>query len=197
MIDLHAGHYGGHFAACTTAHNILREEYYWPIIFFHTHRYVRSCQPCHFFTGKQCLPFVPLKPIIMEAPFQQWGLDFIVEFKDNSSNKYRWILTTIDYFTRWVKAIPTKKETEEVVMRFLEENIITRFGVPNKITTDNFKYFSSMELNDFLFKYGILLFTLFKLVSSSQWVGIIQQKKDYEHCEKDHWRKQVKLGQKN
>jgi transposase InsO family protein len=56
-----------------------------------------------------------------------------------------------------VEAIPTKKATEEVVMKFLEEKIITRFGVPAKITTDNAKDFSSMALNEFCFKYGIVL----------------------------------------
>jgi hypothetical protein len=33
MVDLHSGHCGGHFAACTTAHKILRAGYYWPTIF--------------------------------------------------------------------------------------------------------------------------------------------------------------------
>jgi transposase InsO family protein len=84
-------------------------------------------------------------------------LDFIGEFKDNSSNGYRWILTATDYFTRWVESIPTKKATEEVVMNFLEERIITRFGIPSKITTDNAKAFSSHALVEFFFKYGIVL----------------------------------------
>jgi transposase InsO family protein len=84
-------------------------------------------------------------------------LDFIGEFKDNSSNGYRWILTITDYFTRWVESIPTKKATEEVVMNFLEERIITGFGVPSKITTDNAKALSSHALTEFCFKYGIVL----------------------------------------
>jgi transposase InsO family protein len=100
---------------------------------------------------------LPLKPVIVEAPFQQWGLDFIGEFKDNSNNGYRWVLTATNYFTRWVEAIPTKKETEEVVMSFLEDRIITRFGAPAKITTDNAKAFSSLALANFFFKYGIVL----------------------------------------
>jgi transposase InsO family protein len=56
-----------------------------------------------------------------------------------------------------VEAVPTKKATKEVVMKLLEEKIITRFGVPAKITTDNAKYFSSMALTEFFFKYGIVL----------------------------------------
>jgi hypothetical protein len=42
-------------------------------------------------------------------------------------------------------------------MDFLEDRIITRFGVPAKITTDNAKAFSSTKLSSFCFKYGIIL----------------------------------------
>jgi hypothetical protein len=111
MTDLHARHCGGHFLAHATAHNILRVGYYWPTIFSDTHRYVRSCQSCQFFTGKQHLHALPLKQVIVEAPFQQWGLDFIGEFKEKSSNRYRCILTTTDYFTRCVEVVPTNKAT--------------------------------------------------------------------------------------
>jgi transposase InsO family protein len=99
-----------------------------------------------------------LKLVVVEARFQQWGLDFVGEFKDNSSNGYRWILTTTNYFTRWVESIRTKKATEKVVMIFLEHRIITRFDAPSKITTDNAKAFSSYALVEFCFKYGIILF---------------------------------------
>ena len=84
--------------------------------------------------------------MIVETPFQQWGLAFIGEFKDNSSNGYQWILTAIDYFTIWVEIVPTKKATEEVVMNVLEKRIITRFGAPAKITTNNDKDFISFVL---------------------------------------------------
>jgi hypothetical protein len=155
--ELQFGFCGGHFAPRTTAHKILRAGYYWPTLFSDTHRYVQSFQPCQYFSGKPKIPAQPSKPVVVEAPFQQWGLDFIGEFKDNSSNGNRWIPIAIDYFTTWVESIPTKKATEEVVMNFLEEQIITRFGVPSKITTHNAKAFSSHALVEFCFKYGIVL----------------------------------------
>ena len=100
---------------------------------------------------------LPLNPIVVQAPFQQWGLDFIGKFKDNSSNGYSWILTATDYFTKWVEAIPTKKATDAIVMDFLEDKIITRFGVPARIITDNGPCFVSSEMSSFYFKYGIIL----------------------------------------
>jgi hypothetical protein len=37
---------------------------------------------------------------------------------------------------------PDKEKMKDVVMKFLEEKIITRFSVPAKITTNNAKDFS-------------------------------------------------------
>jgi transposase InsO family protein len=153
MTEFHSGFCGGHFTEKTTAHKILRAGYYWPTIFSNVHKMVKSCQ---LFTGKQKLAALSLWPVVVEAPFQQWGLDFLGQFKDNSSNGYTWILTATDYFTKWLEAIHTKWETNKVVIDFLEDGIITRFGVPAKITTDNSKAFSSAELSSFCFKYGIV-----------------------------------------
>jgi len=75
-------------------------------------------------------------------------------FKDNSKNGHKWILTAIDYFTKWVEAIPNKKETNQVVMDFLEDKIITRFSVPIKTITDNAKGFDSIALTSMCNKYG-------------------------------------------
>jgi hypothetical protein len=95
-----------------------------------------------------------------------------------------------------VEVVPTNKAKKKVVMKFLEEKIITRFSVPAKITTDNAKAFSSIALNDFYFKYGIILSHL-KLLPSMKWVRIIQHQNHYEHYEEDCWGKQEELGQEN
>eukprot|EP00253_Pinus_taeda_P025104 PITA_25104 len=155
--EFHSGFYGGHYAAKTTAHKILRAGYYWPSIFSDVNKFVRCCQACQLFTGKQKLAALPLQPVVVEAPFQHWGLDFIGKFHENSSNDYSWILTATNYFTKCVEAIPVKNATGKVIMDFIENNIITRFGVPTKITTDNAKAFSSSEFSSFCFKYGIVL----------------------------------------
>ena len=64
-------------------------------------------------------------------------------------------MDSTDYFTKWVEAIPTKKATDAIVMDFLEDKIITRFGVPARIIMDN--GFVSSEMPSFCFKYGISL----------------------------------------
>jgi hypothetical protein len=155
--QFHEGVCGGHHAWRATTYKILRAGYYWPKLFPDVNAKVRACNPCQFFTGKQKLPAMPLVPIKVEAPFQQWGLDFIGEINPHSSAQHRWILTATDYFTKWVEAIPTRKATDSVVIEFLEENILARFGCPRKIVTDNAQAFKSMAMISFCQKYNIVL----------------------------------------
>jgi transposase InsO family protein len=98
-----------------------------------------------------------LVPVKTEAPFQQWGLDFIGEINSHSSAQHKWILTATDYFTKWVEAIPTRRATKSMVIDFLEENILSRFGCPQKIVTDNAQAFKSMSMVSFCQKYNIVL----------------------------------------
>jgi len=44
--ELHDGPAGGNFAINSIAHKIIREGYYWPMVFRYTHAYVRRCKVC-------------------------------------------------------------------------------------------------------------------------------------------------------
>ena len=54
-----------------------------------------------------------------------------------SSNGYIWILVATKYFTKWVEAIPLKKATGAAIANFVREHIITRFGIPKRLISDN------------------------------------------------------------
>jgi transposase InsO family protein len=56
-----------------------------------------------------------------------------------------------------VEYIPTRKVTNSVVIDFLEENILSRFGCPRKIVIDNAQAFKSMAMVSFFQKYNIIL----------------------------------------
>jgi hypothetical protein len=78
--------------------------------------------------GKEKKASIPLQPVTISRPFEQWGIDVIGEINPNSSKQHKYILTAIDYFTRWLEAIPLTHVNEKVVIQFLEQHIITRFG---------------------------------------------------------------------
>ena len=116
-----------------------------------------KCDQCHIFYGKRKVVSLPLNSISVEAPFQQWGLDFIGGINPNSSGYHRWILIATDSFTKWIEAIPTRRATNAVIMGFLEENILARFGCPKRIVTDNAPAFKSKKMISFCHKYNISL----------------------------------------
>jgi len=98
-----------------------------------------------------------LKLISIDAPFQQWGLDFIGEINPASLGQHRWILTATNYFTKWVEAVPTRKATDVVIIEVLLTDIMSRFGCPKKIVTDNARAFTSSKMVKFCSDYNIIL----------------------------------------
>lgn len=72
---------------------------------------------------------MPLQPVLESKSFTKWGLDFVGVINPNSSGGHQFILMATDYCTRWTEAQACKKTTSEVVILFLEEFIVTRFGV--------------------------------------------------------------------
>ena len=116
-----------------------------------------SCRKCQIFDRKKKFLRLPLKPISIEMPFQQWGLDFIGKIHPPSSAQHKWILTATNYFTKCIEAIPSRQATDTVIISFLESNILSRFGCPQKINNDNVAAFKSKKMIDFFHKYHITL----------------------------------------
>ena len=71
-----------------------------------------------------------------------------------ASNGHEYILVTIDYFTKWVEAASYSVLKAKHVARFLENNIICRFEVPQEITFDNDSHFKG-EVRRVLEEYSI------------------------------------------
>ena len=85
MEDFHKRDCGGHLFWKTMANKILTAGYYWSTLFAYVYKTIKSFHECQIFEGRQKLQPLPLKPIEVSAPFQQWGLDFIGEINPASS----------------------------------------------------------------------------------------------------------------
>jgi hypothetical protein len=153
--EFHKGDCGGHHYWKTTTQKILRAGFYWPSIFGDVYKEVSSCHECQIFNGKRKLQPLSLKPISVEAPFMQWGLDCIEEIHPPYSSQHRWILTAMDYFTKWNEVVPTRQATDTVIIQFLENNILSRFGCLVKIITNNATKFKSKKMEKFYNHYNI------------------------------------------
>ena len=155
--EFHKKDCGGHLFWKTTSYKVLRAGFYCPTLFPDIYKEVSTCPECQLFEAKRKLKPLPLVPISIEAPFQQWGLDFIGEINPISLGKHKWILTATNFFTKWVEAIPTRKATDVVIIDFLLSHILSRFGCPRKLITNNAQAFSSHRLVKFCNDYNIIL----------------------------------------
>ena len=64
-------------------------------------------------------------------------MDVIDAITPKASNGHEFILVAIDYFTKWVEACSFKNVTQVAVTRFVKNNIIYRYGIPEMLITDN------------------------------------------------------------
>ena len=71
--------------------------------------------------------------------------------------KHVWILVANDYFTKWVEAKSYVELTSNEVSSFVEENIVTRFCVPETIIMDNGTIFTSNMFKEYTGKLNIRL----------------------------------------
>ncbi|RVW83478.1 Pol polyprotein [Vitis vinifera] len=81
------------------------------------------------------------------------GIDFMGPFP--MSFGYSYILVGVDYVSKWVEVVPCKHNDHRVVLKFLKENIFSRFGVPKAIISDGGTHFCNKPFENLLAKYGV------------------------------------------
>ncbi|XP_009628640.1 uncharacterized protein [Nicotiana tomentosiformis] len=64
-------------------------------------------------------------------------MDVIGPIEPAASNKHRFILVAIDYFTKWVEASTYKSVTKKEMVDFVCNNIVWIFGILESIITNN------------------------------------------------------------
>ena len=154
--EFHQGDYGGNLYWKVTTHKILRASFIGlPYFLMCIEKF--QLVIIVIFEGRRKLIPLPLKTIFVESPFQQWGIDFIGDINPDSFNQRRWILTTTAYFSKWVEAIPVKYATYIVAIQFLINNILSKFGCPKKLVTDNAKAFYTAKMIKLCVDYNIVL----------------------------------------
>lgn len=97
-------------------------------------------------------------------PYQKLGLWLpgncffsALRFILSANTQHKWILIDKDYFTKWIEAIPTRQVIDSVIIQFMESNILSRFGCPKKIITNNVVAFMSKRMVEFSAKYHFVL----------------------------------------
>uniref|UniRef100_A0A2N9G772 Integrase catalytic domain-containing protein n=1 Tax=Fagus sylvatica TaxID=28930 RepID=A0A2N9G772_FAGSY len=154
MKETHAGECGEHQGKKRLYQCLLTLGYYWPTMKKDAADFVKTCHTCQVQANLIHTHPTSLQNMATPWPFHTWGLDLIGPI-NLASGGYIWILVATEYFTKWVEAIPFRKATGTAVSNFIREHIITRFGIPYKLITDNGTPFINKDVREVLEHYRV------------------------------------------
>ena len=152
----------GHDMPCSAHMGISRtlarvsSSFFWPGITVDVRKFCRSCAMCLKTSPKGRTPKAPLQvdKQLIDKPFHKIGTDLIGPLpKSHNNNQY--VLTVVDYATRWVEACPMKSPitAAAVAEEFLK--IFSRVGFPSILLSDGGTQFVAELMENVLKILGI------------------------------------------
>ncbi|XP_064475837.1 uncharacterized protein K02A2.6-like [Ornithodoros turicata] len=132
----------------------LRQLYWWPAMDSNVETAIRGCDICQTADKSAKTAPAPLTPVkLPEEPWEKVSMDVVGPFEKAPQN-CRYMITLIDYHSRWPEVCFSNTVTTSTVIGFLRQ-IFSREGHPVEIVTDNGCQFISHEFRAFLQERGI------------------------------------------
>ena len=132
----------------------LETTFYWPSLRTDVHKFVTECVTCQRHKDGLALqqPYQELPPVT--RPLDRISLDLTDML--SGANGYRYVLTILDHYSRYVKFFPLRtKQSEEVAKQL--RTYLHDFGVPVSMITDNGGEFTSQQFRDLCHAHNISL----------------------------------------
>jgi transposase InsO family protein len=114
--------------------------------------YVKTCYECQI--REESKKNNPIRMIPPMDLFQRWEIDIVGPLLTTEDGN-RYIIITVDYFSRWPEAKPLKQANTISVATFIYEEIVCRFGSPKVIQSDQGTYFVNQVIEQLTEKFRI------------------------------------------
>jgi hypothetical protein len=151
LYNTHDNPLSGHLKFEAT-YNRIKSKYFWYNMQRTIKEYIRNCEVCQR-EGRRRRNEV-LRPIQVTQPFGKVGIDIVGPLpKTTESNQY--IVTAMDYLTKWPEARAIPDATAKSVANFLYEDIICRHGCPQELVSDNGSAFISQVVEAILERHQV------------------------------------------
>ena len=156
LVELHEGDCRSHSSSMSLVLRAKIAGYYWPTMADDANQKAKHCNRCQRHAPVSRLPPENLKSISSPWPFRKWGMDIVEKFPMAPGQKV-FLLIVTDNFLKWVEAEALSRITDLQIRKFIWANVITRFGFPEEIITDNGPQFTSHNFKEFCKHWGIRL----------------------------------------
>ena len=152
--ELHKGICGSHMGGRFLSHRDLTQGYWWPSMQKAAQDYAKKCDQCQRFALSIHQPGGALNALSSPWSFAQWGLDIVGLFPRVVGNR-RWLLVGTDYLTKWVEVELLSNIRDVDAKKFVWNNIVTRFGIPHTLISDNELQFNSKAFRRYCCELGV------------------------------------------
>ena len=127
--------FGGHLGVKKTNDRIWT-NFFWPGLHEDVTSFCRYCNVCQKTVARGSVPRAPLGDMpLIDQPFKRVAIDLVGPISPASDKGHRYILTLVDYATRYLEAVLLKNiDTETVAEALLD--MYSRVGVPEEVLSD-------------------------------------------------------------
>jgi Integrase zinc binding domain/Integrase core domain len=141
-------------------YNSVKQHYWWPGLKIFVKNYVKGCGICQQFKidrNPSHLSFIPVEGAISTRPFAHCSMDLITDLPPAEGSDS--ILVVVDQgLSKGVILCPTTKTvTMDVIGNLLHENLYKRFGLPDKMLSDQGPQFAAKAFRAMLSRLGVNL----------------------------------------
>eukprot|EP00253_Pinus_taeda_P016627 PITA_16627 len=95
--------------------------------------YCKACDVCQRIGRSWRRDEIPLNPQMTLQPFKKWAIDFVGPIKSQGKTGARYIITAMEYFTRWEEVKLVKHYIGVTAAKFLFEHANGAVEVFNKV----------------------------------------------------------------
>ena len=138
---VHGAPGSGHFGVGKTLRR-LRQGFYWGQHRRDVEDYCRRCDSCTAKKGPTDKSHAQLQQFPAGCPMERVGIDVLGPFPRTARGN-RYILTAMDYFTKWPEAYCLPDQEAETIVDALVEGMFSRFGAAEVVHTDQGRNFES------------------------------------------------------
>ena len=137
----------GHQAKSRT-YDKVASQFFWPGMYKDVSDYCTTCDICQKTVVKGRMTKVPLGKVpLVEEPFKRIAMDLVGPIYPASERGRRFILTIMDYATRYPEAVALSNIDAETVAEALLE-VYSRIGIPSEVLTDMGTQFTSSVMRE-------------------------------------------------
>ena len=131
----HDSIFGGHLGLKKTK-NRIQTNFCWPGMQGDVISFCRSCDVGQKTTAKGSVSRVTLGDMpLIDMQFRKVAVNLVGPISPPSEKGHRYILTLVDYDTRYLEAVPLKNIEEETVAEALQD-MYSRLGIPEEVLSD-------------------------------------------------------------